>query len=227
MLAATGLALVLVVVGLISWLDTNQAESDLNTGDASTPGRGLVTPPSRWTPPSAALAPAVASRFRDAGADPARKRAPAAETSPPLPASSPRDGGRSTARSIDHSPDATASATRSAEPSTNRISKESVQAAMQAVRPQVKACYDQALGQDPSLAGQVTLQLKLIAGDGGAYVAEGEVVDSETRSPFFEACVLQKVAGAAFPSPDGEGSVTVRYPFTFDPGGGFGSRAPP
>jgi hypothetical protein len=102
-----------------------------------------------------------------------------------------------------------------------------VQAAVQAVRPQVKACFDDALAKDPSLAGKVTIQLKLVAGDGGAQVKEGEVVYSETHSPFFEACVLQKLAGARFPSPGPEGTLTVRYPFNFDPGGGFGGSPAP
>lgn len=53
-------------------------------------------------------------------------------------------------------------------------------------------------------------------------MVSGEVPDSETRSPFFEQCVLTKVAGAEFPAPKGDGLVKVTYPFNFDPGGGFG-----
>lgn len=53
-------------------------------------------------------------------------------------------------------------------------------------------------------------------------MVSGEVPDSETRSPFFEQCVLTKVAGAEFPAPKGDGVVKVTYPFNFDPGGGFG-----
>jgi RNA polymerase sigma factor (sigma-70 family) len=103
--------------------------------------------------------------------------------------------------------------------------KDTMQAAVRAVMPQVKACYETALDKDPSLSGKVTLQLSLEANDGGARVTEGEVIDSETRSPFFEACVLEKVAGAKFQMPPGEGKMTMRYPIYFDPGGGFGGPA--
>ncbi len=105
--------------------------------------------------------------------------------------------------------------------------KDAIRAAIRAASPQIRACYDSALKKDPALAGKVTLHLRLESGDGGAFVAEGDVVDTELHSPFFEACLLATVAGAAFPNPEGGGSVSVTYPFTFDPGGGFGGGAPP
>lgn len=102
------------------------------------------------------------------------------------------------------------------------LSREDIQNAIREVKPQVAACFEQALEGDPSLAGRVIVELQIEAGDGEGIVTRGQVPESETLSPIFEACVLQRVAGARFPVPEGEGKVTVRYPFLFDPGGGWG-----
>lgn len=96
---------------------------------------------------------------------------------------------------------------------------------MQDVKPLLKACFDEALKHDPSLAGRVVVEFEIGAEEERGVVKQGTVVDSETASPFFEACVLQRVAGAEMPLPEGGGVVKVRYPFTFDPGGGFGGEA--
>lgn len=104
------------------------------------------------------------------------------------------------------------------------LRKEDVRAAIAAVLPRVRDCYQQGLAQDASLAGSILVELELEAREGKGRVLRGEVPDPETRSPLFEACVLQQVAGAEFPAPEGVGKVVVRYPFRFDPGGGFGGK---
>jgi hypothetical protein len=107
------------------------------------------------------------------------------------------------------------------------LDKEAIQAAIKAVVPRVKACFERGLKQQPDLAGRVVVEFEIEADDGGeGVVTRGEVPDSETFSPFFDACVLKEVAGARFPAPSGGGKVTVRYPFQFDPGGGYGGAPP-
>jgi hypothetical protein len=105
---------------------------------------------------------------------------------------------------------------------TSGFNKDTIWAALDAVKPAVKACYESALVTDPSLAGKVVVKLRLLPGEGSARVAHGEVSEAETHSPDFEACVLAKAEAASFPNPDLAEGATVTYPFLFDPGGGFG-----
>lgn len=108
------------------------------------------------------------------------------------------------------------------------LDKDSIREAMRTVKPLLKACFEEALRHDPSVAGRVRVEFEIEAADDErGVVKRGSVVESETRSPFFEACVLQKVAGVEMPVPQGGGVVKVTYPFQFDPGGGFGGEAPP
>jgi hypothetical protein len=107
------------------------------------------------------------------------------------------------------------------------ISVGDVKRAIEVVRPQIAECYEQALKLQPDLAGRVVVEFELSAADGGGQVVSGQVPETETHSPFFEACVLARVRGAKFPSPEGDGHVKVRYPFQFDPGGGFGGGSTP
>ncbi len=38
------------------------------------------------------------------------------------------------------------------------------------------------------------------------------------RHPFLEMCALKSLAAIEYPSPEGEGTMTVRYPFSLSPG---------
>ncbi len=89
---------------------------------------------------------------------------------------------------------------------------------------QVKKCFESALKRDQSLAGTIHLTLEIQAIDGGGRVTSGEVPDSELHSPFFEACVLEAMAGADFPEPPNGETVRISYPVHFDPGGGWGGQ---
>ncbi len=97
------------------------------------------------------------------------------------------------------------------------LTKDQVQAGVAEVKPQIVGCYEQALAQNPKLAGSIKVLFEIGEDpddtDKGAVVA-GEV-DSEMGSPFFEACVLQSIVGARFPRPEG-GVVKVTYPFAFE-----------
>jgi hypothetical protein len=107
------------------------------------------------------------------------------------------------------------------------LDKEEIQAAIRSVTPAIKGCYEEGLKRTPDLAGRVVVQFVIAGGDDDVgFVRSGEVSESEADSVFFEACVLQKVSDVEFPAPGGGGVVTVRYPFNFDPGGGFGGDPP-
>ncbi len=102
-------------------------------------------------------------------------------------------------------------------PPTGTLSKESVQAAIQSVKPRIAACYDSALKGDPELAGTVVVQFALVAKDGVGVVDSGLIDDekSTAKSLFFQACVLEAVGNAPFEAPE-DGSVNVTYPFRFE-----------
>ncbi len=105
------------------------------------------------------------------------------------------------------------------------IKKEDIRKTIKELRPGIGACYESALKLDPSLGGKIRITFEIEARDGYGKVVSGEVTDSELRSPFFEACVLEKVVAAKFPEPRG-GKTKVVYPFSFDPGIGWGGAPP-
>lgn len=109
-------------------------------------------------------------------------------------------------------------------PKPGSIDRQAIQDAMKRMKPLIRGCYEEGLEHDPSLAGRVVIEFEISGEEGRGVVKQGTVADSEVASPFFEACVLQKVSGLDAPAPEGGGVVKVRYPFTFDPGGGFGGE---
>ncbi len=112
-------------------------------------------------------------------------------------------------------------------PPKGMLDKETIQDGIRAVTPFIKACFEEGLKRDPSLAGRVVVSFDIEAEEGEGRITRGEVKEAETQSLFFEACVLREVAKAEFEAPRGGGKVSVTYPFLFDPGGGFGGELPP
>ncbi len=102
---------------------------------------------------------------------------------------------------------------------TATLDKEHIRAAVAEVKPRIAACYEEALKGDQELAGKLVVQFTIEANDGVGSVAEGIIDDENTTLPptsvFFQACVLQVVAGAPYPAPEGDGRVNVTYPFMF------------
>jgi hypothetical protein len=80
---------------------------------------------------------------------------------------------------------------------------------IKAALPQIRACYEQALLTNPSLAGTVTAQF-FIAPNGKVKVSKAAGVDPKVAS-----CVAGVIKGITFPKPKGGGGVQVNYPFTF------------
>lgn len=109
-------------------------------------------------------------------------------------------------------------------PAPGSLDKQAIQDAMKRMKPLIRGCYEEGLKHDPGLAGRVVIEFEISGEEGRGVVKQGTVADSEVAAPFFEACVLQKVSGLDAPAPEGGGVVKVRYPFTFDPGGGFGGE---
>ena len=78
-----------------------------------------------------------------------------------------------------------------------------------------RACYEQALAKDPTLAG--TVRIKFVIDPNGA-VTTAEVVDDTLADDAVGKCVAENAKRWVFPAPKGGGVVVVTYPFRFDGG---------
>lgn len=78
---------------------------------------------------------------------------------------------------------------------------------------QAHRCYDQALAQDSSLRGKVSIALRI--GNNGSVCSAG-VASNEMGSSTVASCVANYFRGSNFPSPKG-GCVDVNIPINFVP----------
>jgi hypothetical protein len=78
---------------------------------------------------------------------------------------------------------------------------------------QAHRCYDNALAQDPTLRGKVTVAVRI--GANGQTCSAG-IASNEMSSPQVASCVSGYFRGANFPSPKG-GCVDVNIPINFVP----------
>lgn len=219
----------LVLLALLAWLA-------LRGEDAGSSQRVLANHAEPQGQVAAGLEPASSER---GSAQPARERdavddaSGSMKSTPVRPGSArpitvplARDGERAQGGGEEAPGDQSAKATSADVPREperrGTIDRVAIRDGIEAVKPEIRDCFQEALRHDPSLAGRIVVEFEIEASNGQGTITRGEVVDSETRSPFFEACVLTRVAGAGFPAPEGDGTVKVRYPFHFDPGGGFG-----
>ena len=81
--------------------------------------------------------------------------------------------------------------------------------------PAVKHCYESGLRLKEDSQGVVKVSFTLVAADGGGFMRDAEIADSDLQNPLIDACVLEALSTARFPMPQGEGEVRVTYPFRF------------
>ena len=98
---------------------------------------------------------------------------------------------------------------------SGRLAPELVQRSARRHFDELRACYDVALRDDPTLSGKVSI--KLVIGATGKVVSSADA-GSEIRAPGVAQCVAQRFAEITFPAPDG-GVVTVVYRLVFEPPG--------
>jgi hypothetical protein len=103
--------------------------------------------------------------------------------------------------------------------------RDDTRALLETRNPQVKQCYDEALRQNPTLAGQVAVQFTVQPETGK--VTNPSVVPGRTTAPEqLGQCVVQAIDGIALQPPDErEGQATFVYEFQVAPGGAV--PAPP
>ncbi len=102
-----------------------------------------------------------------------------------------------------------------------KVRAEDVQRAVAEARAPIVDCYEQALAQNPELGGTLKVEFTLVAQDGVGRLNDAKIVDDEedgaVNHPFLAMCALGALAKLEFPAPEGEGEVTVKYPFKLSP----------
>ena len=79
---------------------------------------------------------------------------------------------------------------------------------------QAHRCYDNALAQDPTLRGKISIAVRI--GTNGATCSAGVASNELTSAPSVGSCVAGYFRGQAFPLPKG-GCVDVNIPISFVP----------
>ncbi len=79
---------------------------------------------------------------------------------------------------------------------------------------QIRHCYEQLLARSPNSAGKIMAQF--VIGLNGM-VADASIKSSEIGDQIMQGCVVGKIRRWKFPQPRGGSSVTVTYPFVFNP----------
>jgi len=175
--------------------------------------------------PEPAFDPRAHPRVTDARAFRSSSAAPA--SSPSLPATAER---QRTLEKIAHH-GATTPVIAPAEPGSlpsdggvRRLNKEAIRAAIRAVVPKIKGCFDTWLKAAPENRAKRALRIEadftIVAKDGQGHIDEGEAIPREDTADAptlqdvtLRSCLLQALTTARFPVPPGDGKVRVRYPF--------------
>lgn len=94
------------------------------------------------------------------------------------------------------------------------LSQQEVQAVIRANLNQIRHCYEQLLQRSPSSQGKV--KVSFVVQPNGR-VGSAKIVSSDISDSVMRGCVTGKVKRWKFPNPRGGKSVTVNYPFVFNP----------
>ena len=97
-------------------------------------------------------------------------------------------------------------------PVMGSLEKSVIDAKVKEVLPDVKACYDEGVVNQPDLTGKVVIKM-VIGKDGRVSSAEANPERTTLNSGEVIDCIAGKVAQLEFPPPEGGGIVIVHYPF--------------
>ncbi|NJK32827.1 MAG: TonB family protein [Deltaproteobacteria bacterium] len=97
---------------------------------------------------------------------------------------------------------------------TGSLDKDIIRRIVRAHINEVRACYNQLLSSDPNASGKVAVRWKI--GSDGA-VTEVSVTTNEVDEALGK-CMVKAIKAWKFPKPAGGGTVTITYPFSFEPG---------
>jgi len=161
---------------------------------------------------------------------PPERRAPAGGTgpSPSLPPAPPPGGeAPEAARHPEALPErvaARAPGQAGPPPAPTTLSEEDVRGALEGIKPLVRECFEDAAQRYPG-PQRVVLKFTLEGQGLRGRILEGEVAESTVTDPWLQACFLDALTDARFPPPHGTGTLTVRYPFRYEPSSDGGTPA--
>ncbi|MFO0562891.1 MAG: AgmX/PglI C-terminal domain-containing protein [Polyangiales bacterium] len=104
---------------------------------------------------------------------------------------------------------------RSAESSAEALSPQQIRSVILASIDKVAECHEAALRRDSSFAGRVIV--RFLIGPNGAVAAAGVVDNGAAHDRVALQCLVNVVRRLRFAAPEGNGAVTVNYPFNFAP----------
>jgi hypothetical protein len=94
--------------------------------------------------------------------------------------------------------------------------KQNIVASIGQSMPEIQNCYKEALAINPEFTGTINLQLKTTSKENRGVVSEASIrEDSTTRSPFFESCIMNRLAEIEYPDPP-EGEDNIVVPMVFE-----------
>jgi hypothetical protein len=91
------------------------------------------------------------------------------------------------------------------------LSREQIERVVRRHQRGIRYCYERQLGDDPSLAGRVSVNWTI---DLDGRVSSSSITENTMGNRTVESCILREVGRMRFDQPDG-GMVVVTYPFTF------------
>lgn len=96
------------------------------------------------------------------------------------------------------------------------LDREIIQRVVRKHRREIKYCYEKELQKNRSLEGEVLVKFTILP---TGRVVSSLSARSTLESPAVEGCMHSRIRRWVFPEPRGSGTVVVRYPFRFTPGG--------
>ena len=97
-------------------------------------------------------------------------------------------------------------------PVMGSLDKSIIDAKVKEVLPDVKACYDEGVANQPDLTGKVVIKM-VIGKDGTVSSAEANPERTTLDSAEVIECITAQITQVKFPEPNGGGIVIVHYPF--------------
>ena len=97
------------------------------------------------------------------------------------------------------------------------LGQPTISAALQAVEPAVKRCYERAREGEPALRGEALFRFTIVARGGRGRVASPTMTSSDLRNPALEDCLLGALRGVTFEAPGADGSKTLDFPIKLGP----------
>ncbi len=152
----------------------------------------------------------------EARPEPARKRrSPKPSSQAPAPSSAPSEAPDVSPKGPATSPDE--GDEPMPEPTVWPASGEGIQGAMAEALPKIRRCYDQALLEDPGIAGKIVVAFTIGTTDtasGLGQVVSAGIADATIEQTTMDDCLLDAMDELQF-DPPVDGELAVNYPFMF------------